>query len=538
MKRELAVTSPRPRRSRRRMLLRIAVISASACLGTIVSAVSAQGSAQVFPLPGGVSSGFVAPGADGRIWYPLANATTSSGGGFGRMSPTGAADLLPLSTGVLNGMTRGPDGNIWYVSNRDSSSGQRMPSVVGRVTPAGETAEFAVGPSILENIVTAGDGALWSIDREHPRIVRVTVGGEITFLPLPDGAGAQAGADGNVWFRTARGLGYITPSGSRKTYDISGFVGVFAPGPDGAMWFIHSPSETNRRFSLERIDAAGHIGLVTRLPFGYDPAGWVVAKDGNLWMAQGTVGTTKYIPVARITPGGHYTGYCGHGTAGAPRNGPTAITLGPDDALWYPVDTDPPEIGRITTDTPPGPTCQPAGYPKVPRLGNSVTLGAISGSIRMRGRGARAFTRLRGLETVGVGAELDASRGRVAVTSAVDRRGSVQTARVSGGRFVVRQGRGTGGLTTLRLSGPMACPSASATASRRLSVVAGGRFRSLGRYATATAGAGNWTMKDTCTATTTSVRRGSVTVRDLATQTTITVTAGHSVTSRGRRLPT
>jgi hypothetical protein len=141
-----------------------------------------------------------------------------------------------------------------------------------------------------------------------------------------------------------------------------------------------------------------------------------------------------------------------------------------------------------------------------------------------------------------VGSELDTTRGRVAITSAVDRSGKVQTAQVSGGRFIVRQARGQGGLTELVLSQPLACGASvasdrarSAVRSRRLSANGTGRFRTRGRYATLTARGTSWQTKDTCTATTATVQRGTVTVRIIATGQTATATPRRPIEARRRK---
>jgi hypothetical protein len=67
-----------------------------------------------------------------------------------------------------------------------------------------------------------------------------------------------------------------------------------------------------------------------------------------------------------------------------------------------------------------------------------------------------------------------------------------------------------------------------------------GKFRTDGRYSSATVRGTIWLVQDECDGTLTRVRRGVVSVRDLKRKKTITVKAGHSylasaVTSKSRR---
>jgi hypothetical protein len=171
-----------------------------------------------------------------------------------------------------------------------------------------------------------------------------------------------------------------------------------------------------------------------------------------------------------------------------------------------------------------------------PRQGVSVNVSAAGGSVRVRRRGSRRFSALQGTALITVGSEVDTTRGTVALSSA-NPQGPPQTVELGGGQFIVRQGRGRSAVTEFALSRPLACAAgrASAVRSRRLSADGTGRFRILGRYASASARGTVWTTKDTCSTTMTSVRRGSVTVRDLVQKKTVTVRAGGSYTSRRRK---
>jgi hypothetical protein len=62
-----------------------------------------------------------------------------------------------------------------------------------------------------------------------------------------------------------------------------------------------------------------------------------------------------------------------------------------------------------------------------------------------------------------------------------------------------------------------------------------GRFRTNGRYSSATVRGTIWLVEDRCEGTLTKVRRGTVQVRDFKRRKTVTVKAGHSYLARAQR---
>jgi hypothetical protein len=61
-----------------------------------------------------------------------------------------------------------------------------------------------------------------------------------------------------------------------------------------------------------------------------------------------------------------------------------------------------------------------------------------------------------------------------------------------------------------------------------------GRFRTKGRYSSATVRGTIWLTADRCDGTLTIVKRGTVSVRDLRRHKTVKVKAGHSYLARAR----
>jgi virginiamycin B lyase len=79
------------------------------------------------------------------------------------MTPTGTVTEFPLpatynGNSILNGITTGSDGNLWFISDTEGQ--------IGRMTPTGTVAIFPLpaadsGSSILNGITAGPDGNLW-----------------------------------------------------------------------------------------------------------------------------------------------------------------------------------------------------------------------------------------------------------------------------------------------------------------------------------------------------------------------------------------
>jgi hypothetical protein len=155
--------------------------------------------------------------------------------------------------------------------------------------------------------------------------------------------------------------------------------------------------------------------------------------------------------------------------------------------------------------------------------GQIEVLSRVSGTILVRRRGARRFVRVTAEQEIPDGSEIDARDGTALLMVAGGQ--GVDEARVSGGRAVVDQDTAQTPTTTLRLSEPLACPrqraAGSAVRRRALRVNAQGRFQIRGRYATAAALGTDWTLRDTCSTTTTVVAAGRVRVTSRSGRTAI-----------------
>jgi hypothetical protein len=176
--------------------------------------------------------------------------------------------------------------------------------------------------------------------------------------------------------------------------------------------------------------------------------------------------------------------------------------------------------------------------PPPPVQGKAVDVGVVSGTVMVKLPGATTFKRLTGNEQIPVGATVDATIGRVRLTSAVNTHGKTQTADFYSGGFRVTQKRGQARATLQLMGGhSSACPRAASadlgpvaiTATRhprrRLWGSGKGSYTTSGSSASATVRGTTWLTEDDCEGTFISVRRGTVVVRDFARRNTIIVRA-------------
>lgn len=186
--------------------------------------------------------------------------------------------------------------------------------------------------------------------------------------------------------------------------------------------------------------------------------------------------------------------------------------------------------------------------------------GASARAAGFRGAKARkaqsgGFVPLAQVASVPVKSQVDVSKGEVKLTSAANLRGLVQQSNFYSGRFQVLQKASSRPVTELRMTGGSfrSCkvskrssaggPDALAAASRgkrvrRLWGNGKGRFRTRGRYSSATVRGTTWLVQDHCGGTLTRVARSPrtnrVVVRDFARKRNVTVRAGRSYFARPR----
>ena len=196
--------------------------------------------------------------------------------------------------------------------------------------------------------------------------------------------------------------------------------------------------------------------------------------------------------------------------------------------------------------------------PPQPVLGQSVIAAPVGrGVVLVRKPGKKSFTLLTAGAIFDAGTEIDATKGRVTLTSAADDAGNLQAADFYSGRFIVDYAPDTAPttpgapppalLTDLRLTGSLlGCLKTKKPKSVRLPSIASkappkkpakpttralwgngvGHFRTENNYAAATVRGTIWLTRETCTNTVVQVLRGTVDVLDINRNVNTSVTAG------------
>jgi hypothetical protein len=205
---------------------------------------------------------------------------------------------------------------------------------------------------------------------------------------------------------------------------------------------------------------------------------------------------------------------------------------------------------------------------KPPVPGKSVVVRVVSGTVLIKyppGKGPRAvvpaagFVPLKGAANVPIGSQLDTANGRVALTSAADTGAKkTQTSDFYDGIFQVKQSvpkkkpkKAKALVTDLVLKGEpprsqcgpvKGARSAAESKKKGPKAVLGqlwgngkGKFRTTGKYSSATVRGTIWLVQDRCEGTLTKVSRGTVQVADFQRHRTVTVKAGHSYLARAAR---
>jgi hypothetical protein len=224
---------------------------------------------------------------------------------------------------------------------------------------------------------------------------------------------------------------------------------------------------------------------------------------------------------------------------------------------------EPQQAATVTWTAPPPPPPPVPGKSVVVRVVSGEVFIKLPGSGRARATGPpKGFVPFTGAANIPVGSQLDTSKGRVALTSAADTGGAkTQTSDFYQGIFQVKQSvpkkkpkKPKALVTDLVMKGQIArsqCASlkgaraAGVTAKKKkkgpksvLGKLWGngkGKFRTSGKYSSATVRGTIWLVEDRCEGTFTKVTRGTVRVRDLKRKKTITVKAGHSYLARAQR---
>ncbi len=182
-----------------------------------------------------------------------------------------------------------------------------------------------------------------------------------------------------------------------------------------------------------------------------------------------------------------------------------------------------------------------------PTVGEDLQASHQGGTVTVKLPGSGEYVSLDDAASIPVGSVVDASKGKVTLTSAKDSKGTEQSATFHGGLFQVKQKRAKKPITELVMRGgdfsscwrpgstggshASAFASARKSKHRRVRGLWGsghGNFRTRGRHGAATVRGTIWFTEDSCAGTRVTVRRGLVAVGDFVRHRTVMVPKGHS----------
>ncbi|MBV8148967.1 MAG: hypothetical protein JO092_07735 [Candidatus Eremiobacteraeota bacterium] len=268
--------------------------------------------------PGGITKG-----PDGNLWF-----TENAAGKVARITLSGDITEFPVPAPSASpaGIVAGPDGNLWFAETGNSS--------VAKMTTTGVITQYPTPTqSSTPFFITVGaDGNLWFSECSAGNVAKITTSGTITEYPTPPQTsqpfGITTGPDGNVWF-VERAFGMIaraTTNGAIAVYSIpSGNMSVplgITTGADGALWFTEAATN-----AVGRVTTLGTIFPEYPLPEANSVPGFpTLGPDGAVWFTE-----LQGNRLGRITTAGAITEYLVPTAASQP----TIIAVGPDGALWF-----------------------------------------------------------------------------------------------------------------------------------------------------------------------------------------------------------
>jgi glucose/arabinose dehydrogenase len=494
---------------------------------------------------------------------PNGTITTIAGNGtVGALGDGGPATAAQLN--APNGMIRMPDGSILIADSNNNVVRRVAGGVITRVAGTG-VAGFSGdnGPATAAQLsfpvalAATSDGGYLISDNDNNRIRRVSPSGTITTV-AGTGAASFGGDNG--------------PATSAQLNDPSDVASL----PSGGYLIADLLNQRVRRVSpTGTITTVAGTGTAS---FSGDGGPATAATLSNPINVAATIDGGFLVTdrnnnrIRKVSPTGTIGTAVGTGIAGFFGDGGLATSARINQSIGVDVvgegdyliaDSLNNRIRRVDAAEA-VPAAQPQPLPP-PVLGKKVNVqlvrgrvliavpagSARSGSARAAQKGLK-FVPLKGSQQIPVRSFLDTKRGTVRLISATRTQSrGIQSGEFSRGLFQVLQSgkRSARGLTELRLKGSSfrRCrrtsrakkKKASSSARRRSKRVirrlrgnAKGRFRTRGRYSSATVRGTIWTTTDRCDGTLTKVSRGRVAVRDLRRKKNISLRRGKSYLAR------
>jgi streptogramin lyase len=199
-----------------------------------------------------------------------------------------------------DGITLGPDGNIWFVD---------LEGNVGTINVT--TRAISEYPLANPAGIVSSNGSLWV--STYNSIVQVQTNGSMSSFPTTatGNPAEQLAVDssGNFWFTEtqAQKVAKVTPSGATTEFSVSGSpypVGI-AGGSDGNMWFTGCVGNKIGRITPAAPNTQTLFSVPNSSTGPPAPFMMVGGPDGNLWFTSCGAGTIARVPIpsgSTVTP--------------------------------------------------------------------------------------------------------------------------------------------------------------------------------------------------------------------------------------------
>lgn len=451
---------------------------------------------------------------------------------------------LAFATGttirILNyryGNTVGPFAQLLLFTSADGGATWDAGAQVGTVAPW----DFAIGPgntvsvidqatscgSCFQNVSLDGTPATGPAPLSGPGGV-LLYGGTVALLDAatPMAVVEANNSDASFWRYSGAGDLNATASWTGPTPIANLDYPHLASGPSGMFLISRDPAAQEalqaRRFDGTTFGAPAAIGATTR------PDDVVQDGSGRLHVIGGkfSAGPTGVALFYASSDDGVRWDIDEAGFPGLP--GDMRLAVAPDHFGVIAGRYASGDSGAIFV-APVGPSAA------IPTTAKFVGATVVSGTVLIQVPPSKKFVRLRTGDVIPVGSVVDATKGRVRITIAVPG-GKLQDTDFFSGVFKVTQVK-TGVATMALVGGSFkSCPRASrsdadaakAKVIRHLWGAGAGKFRTKGRYATASIRGTTWDTIDRCDGTLIRVTKGRILVTDLRKHENVTLKAGQS----------
>jgi sugar lactone lactonase YvrE len=432
-----------------------------------------------------------------------------------------------------------PDGSV-YVTDSGNSRVQKFTAdgafLLAWGTPGAAAGQFN-GPA---GIAVGPDGSVYVAESQNNRVQRFDANGNFISQWGTPGAGdgqfsnptgVAVGPNGSVYVGdvgNAR-VEIFLSDGTFLSSFVSGAGGFgqvqgVAAGPDGTVYVV---DRANQR--VERFDGSG----VFQGSWGSNGSG-----DGQFQDPVGVAASASGVYVAdsiqaRIqkftSTGAFVDALDGPGSGDPGLAAPNTVAISSAGQIYV--------LGsnRVSRYTETGGANLPP-----PQTGTSANVQPVDGVVRVKSPGSNQFVTLTAGQQIPIGSIVDVTKGTIDLTTTADDT-STQTARFFEGVFKLNQPKTKNPVTELQLFGSnfkKACKPtsrrASASATKKKRVVrhlwgsGKGKFRTKGRYGSASIRGTTWLTQDRCDGTLVRVTEGSVTVRDIPKKKNVIVAAPKS----------